>query len=409
MSQMIIFDDRAYPGCGPAVVDLSPIDDLRASFDIRTGMLTTRQRLARQWSEGVAALWTPPQLEVVTALSCSLPVNLLPSGDSFFCVNGRWVYPAVRFEVRRGQALVERESGHVVAAELSRADAAAFLQSGELPPHIERLEHEGRFLVRRPWEVLAALPQVLHVDLLEFEPRDGSAASDHVTTIGDGPFMIDPTARVMPQVILDAEHGPIVIDEFALVRPGATIIGPAYIGPHSQVLDRAVIKGNTSIGPWCKVAGEVGATIFQGYSNKAHDGHLGDSWIGQWVNLGAGTVNSNLLNTYGEVMVRQRVGGSMTRTGMQFLGAIIGDHAKFAIGTRLMTGSVIGTGAMIASTAPPPTCVAPFTWLRDDGARPYQIDKFIDVARTVMERRKIELTGAMELRLRALFSEVTAT
>jgi len=401
--------DHLVSGCGPAVADLSPVDDLRASFDIRTGMITTRERLARQWAQGVAALWTPPGLEAVTALSCDLPVNLLPPGESFFCVNGRWIYPVVRFEVRQGQALVEGESGHVVAAELSRDDAAVFLNSGELPASVERLEHDARFLVRRPWEVIAALPQVLQVDLLAHEPQDASLKPERITLIGDGPFMIDPTARIMPQAILDAEHGPIVIDAFALVRPGATIIGPAYIGPHSQVLDRAIIKANTSIGPWCKVNGEVGGTIFQGYANKGHDGHLGDSWVGQWVNLGAGTTNSNLLNTYGEVIVRQRVGGSNRRTGMQFLGAIIGDHVKTAIGTRLMTGSVIGTGAMIASTAPPPSCVAPFTWLTDEGARPYRIDKFIEVARTVMARRKVELSGAMELRLRALFSEATAT
>lgn len=405
---MIIFDDRAYPGCGPAAVDLSPMTDLRACFDIRSGMLTTRERLERQWQPGVAAVWVPKEIEAVTALSTDVAVNVLPQGDSFFCVNGRWVYPAVRFELKLGQALVEGESGHVVAAELNRAESETFLKTGELPASVERLEHEGRFLVRRPWEVLAALPQVLHTDLLAHEPQDGSQTPELVTLIGDGPFMIDPSARVMPGVILDAEHGPVVIDAFALVRPGATIIGPAYIGPHSQVLDRAIVKANTSIGPWCKVNGEVGATIFQGYTNKAHDGHLGDSWLGEWVNLGAGTTNSNLLNTYGEVFVRQRVGGSNRRTGMQFLGSIIGDHAKFAIGTRLMTGSVIGTGAMIASSTPPPTCVAPFTWLTDDGSRPYRIDKFIEVARTVMDRRRIELTGAMELRLRALFSEATA-
>lgn len=409
MSRMIIFDDRAYPGCGPAVVDLSPMSDLRACFDIRTGMLTTRQRLERQWEPGVAALWTPEELESVTAESCDLPVNLVPTGaDHFFCVNGRWVYPAVRFELRVGQALIEGESGHIVAAELTRADAESLLRTGELPASVERLEHDARFLVRRPWEVLAALPQVLHTDLLAHDPSENFGKPPGVTSIGEGPFMLHSTARVMPQVVLDAESGPIIIDEHALVRPGATIIGPAYVGQHSQVLDRAIVKANTSIGPWCKVNGEVGATIFQGYANKAHDGHLGDSWVGQWVNLGAGTTNSNLLNTYGEVFIRQHVGGSNRRTGMQFLGSIIGDHAKFAIGTRLMTGSVIGTGAMIAGTAPAPGCVAPFTWLTDDGSRPYRIDKFIEVARTVMARRQIELTGAMELRLRALFSEAIA-
>lgn len=409
MSRMIIFDDRAPAGCGAALVDLAPADDLRPVFDLRTGAGTTRQRLEREWPRGLAALWVPDELEAVAALSSDCAVNVFPPDDRFLCVNGRWTYPAVRFDLRPGQALIESESGHVVAAELSRDQAAAFLRGGELPAGVERLEHDGRFLLRRPWEIVAALPQILLVDLLAHDAPVVSAAPPGVTILGEGPVMIDPTARVMPQTILDAENGPIVIDAHALIRPGATIIGPAYVGEHSQVLDRALIKANTSIGPWCKVAGEVGSTIFQGYANKAHDGHLGDSWVGEWVNLGAGTVNSNLLNTYGEVLVRQRVGGSMNRTGMQFLGAIIGDHVKTAIGTRLMTGSVIGTGAMIASTAPPPACVAPFAWLTDGPSRGYRIDKFIEVARAVMARRHVELSGAMELRLRALYNEANAT
>lgn len=404
MSRMIIFDDRAYPGC-EASVDLAPADDLRPVFDIRTGAGTTRERLEREWPEGLAAVRVPDELEAIAAESSGCAVNVIPHGDRFFCVNGRWTYPAVQFELTSGAALVEAESGHVVAAHLDRNDALTFLSSGSLPAGVERHEANGRFLVRRPWEIIAALPRILHVDLLAHAAPVLSAAPPGVTILGEGPVKIHPTARVMPQTIFDAENGPIVIDAHALIRPGATIIGPAYVGEHSQVLDRALIKANTSIGPWCKVAGEVGATVFQGYANKAHDGHLGDSWIGQWVNLGAGTVNSNLLNTYGEVLVRQRVGGSMSRSGMQFLGAIIGDHVKTAIGTRLMTGSVIGTGAMIACTAPPPACVAPFAWFTDEGSRRYRIDKFIDVARTVMARRNVELTGALELRLRALFAE----
>ncbi len=405
MSGLVIFDDRDHVAAGEPVVDLSPLDDLRAVFDVRTGMLKTRQRLARQWPGGLAALWVPRELEAVAALAADTAVNLLPEGGRFLCVNGRWIYPAAQFDLPLDTALIEEESGHVVAVHLERDGALDFLGGGTLPPRVERHERAGRFLLRRPWEILAALPQVLHVDLLGHAGEVAKAAPPGVTILGEGPVMIDPTARVMPQTILDAENGPIVIDAHALVRPGATIIGPAYVGEHSQILDRALIKANTSIGPWCKVAGEVGATIFQGYANKAHDGHLGDSWIGQWVNLGAGTVNSNLLNTYGEVMVRQRVGGSMSRTGMQFLGSFIGDHVKTAIGTRLMTGSVIGTGAMIATTAPPPACVAPFAWLTDEGHRRYRIDKFIEVARAVMARRRVELTGAMELRLRALYDE----
>jgi len=200
--------------------------------------------------------------------------------------------------------------------------------------------------------------------------------------------------------MLDASNGPIIIDEGATVRLGAVIIGPAYIGPYSTILDQALIKANTAIGPSCKVAGELGGTIIQGHTNKAHDGHIGDSWIGEWVNLGAGTTNSNLLNTYGEVTAT--AGGHRHRTGLTFLGTIAGDHTKTAICTRLMTGTIIGTGAMIASSAPPPSEVMPFAWLTDAGTRTYRTQKFIDVMNTVMARRHVSPSDAYAARIREL-------
>jgi bifunctional N-acetylglucosamine-1-phosphate-uridyltransferase/glucosamine-1-phosphate-acetyltransferase GlmU-like protein len=155
------------------------------------------------------------------------------------------------------------------------------------------------------------------------------------------------------------------------------------------VLERATIRPNTVIGPYCKVAGEVSGVIFQGFSNKAHDGFLGDSWLGEWVNLGAGTTNSNLLNTYGEVIALGSPGGSYERTGEQFLGAIIGDHVKTAICTRIMTGAVIHTGAMLAQTAAVTGCVGPFAWCTDEGVKQYRPAKFIEVAKAAMARRGV--------------------
>jgi UDP-N-acetylglucosamine diphosphorylase/glucosamine-1-phosphate N-acetyltransferase len=207
-------------------------------------------------------------------------------------------------------------------------------------------------------------------------------------------------------VFLDATLGHIVIDDDAVVRPGAIICGPAYIGPHSHVLDRCLIKPNTVIGPHCKVAGEIGGTIFQGFANKAHDGHLGDSYIGEWANLGAGTTNSNLLNTYGEVIAKafgpDGKPGSNERTGEQFLGAIIGDHGKFAICTRIMTGAIVGTGTMWAATAPVTGTVPRFSWVTDAGVKPFAMAKFIEVARAVMGRRKVAMSAAYIARLTEL-------
>jgi UDP-N-acetylglucosamine diphosphorylase/glucosamine-1-phosphate N-acetyltransferase len=203
-------------------------------------------------------------------------------------------------------------------------------------------------------------------------------------------------------VVLDSEHGAIHVAEHAVVRPGAVLIGPCYVGPHSTVLERATIRPGTAIGPWCKVNGEVGGTIFQGYANKAHDGYLGDAYVGEWVNLGAGTTVSNLLNTYSEVIAKATPGGSNERTGETFLGPVIGDHVKTAICTRVMTGSILHTGSMFATTAAVSGCVGPFTWATDEGQRVYRLDKFLEVARAAMERRKVEPSEAYIAALAAL-------
>ena len=157
-----------------------------------------------------------------------------------------------------------------------------------------------------------------------------------------------------------------------------------------------------------RLGGEIGGTSIVGYSNKAHDGHLGDSIVGEWVNLGAGTDNSNLLNTYSEVPVRLEPDGPRERTGRIFFGSVIGDHVKCAIGTRLMTGTVLGTGAMVARSTPPPSTVRRFAWLTDDGERSYQIGKFVEVARTVMARRSLVPGPAYLERLGSLHAAATA-
>ncbi len=147
------------------------------------------------------------------------------------------------------------------------------------------------------------------------------------------------------------------------------------------------MKASTVVGPHCRIGGEIGGTIVQGHSNKSHDGHLGDSFVGEWVNIGAGSDNSNLLNTYGEVVARLEPDGGLLRTGRRFWGSVVGDHAKLAIGTRLMTGTTIGTGAMIAQSTPPPALVPRFAWATDAGTRTFRLDRFLETARAMMARR----------------------
>jgi UDP-N-acetylglucosamine diphosphorylase/glucosamine-1-phosphate N-acetyltransferase len=227
--------------------------------------------------------------------------------------------------------------------------------------------------------------------------HDNLSAVPGCTVIGSRPLTIDPAAKVYPGTIFDCEAGGIHIAAGAVIRPGCTLIGPVIISAGSTVLDRAIIKANTAIGPHCKVAGEVGGSIFQGCANKGHDGHLGDSFVGQWANLGAGTTNSNLLNTYGEVIMKVTPSSSNERTGQQFMGCIIGDHVKLAICTRIMTGSIVHTGAMWAAGQAVTGTIPAFAWVTDStppGSKFFRPDKFLDIARTVMARRKVEMGPA---------------
>ncbi|CAN5686952.1 putative sugar nucleotidyl transferase [soil metagenome] len=403
MPTLVLFDD----GGGA----LAPLTDLRPSFAVRTGALSSRERIERALGVKAAALWVPTRLQHMAVARAGADVVGVWPGQAAatLIVNGRCVLPPLEAlrALAKGEALIESESGATIAQVCD--DAAINDAPGAWPRAARRVEWTGRCLLHRPWHVKTFRDAALALDLGLLAQAIPTARPEGCIVIGPRGLHIAPSAKVYPGVVFDCEAGPIVIDEHATIRPACTIIGPAYIGKKSTVLDRALIKGQTAIGPECKVAGEIGGTIFQGFANKSHDGHLGDSWIGKWANLGAGTTNSNLLNTYGEVMMRCAPDRPMERTGEQFLGCIVGDHVKCAIATRIMTGTIIGTGAMIAQSAAVTGNVPAFAWRTDEtgggaaaenvpgspsAARTFRVDKFLAIARTVMARRKLEPSAA---------------
>lgn len=394
--------------------ELAPLTDLRASFDVRTGAFTLRERLSSasftpmgEDSTGVgpvASVYVPPshvplyREAMYNHREPSVLVNEIPAGTrSVVLINGRAPLAPVK-------DLAAMPVGHGLREALdssgSPASADSFIGAHVEPAMISRLVSgdlggltlaplDGRQLLSRPWHVRAFRDACLANDLAAVRTTMGVRLPFHATVI-TGRHEVLNFGTIEPGVILDCSHGDIVVMQGAVVRPGAILIGPCYVGPGSSVLERATIRPGTCIGPTCKVNGEVGGTIFQAYSNKAHDGYLGDSYVGEWVNLGAGTTNSNLLNTYGEIIAKATPEGKHERTGETFLGAIIGDHCKFAICSRILTGSVLHTGGMFATTAPVGGCVWGFAWATDEGTRPYRLDKFEGVMRTAMQRRKVE-------------------
>lgn len=391
-----LFDDGLAP--------LAPLTDLRSAFDVRTGVLTTLERMVRAGEFEPVGVFVPDAMAALNREKRSLPVNIVPDRSSpILAINGRWSLPregAIAALKEADSALVEESTGTILAA-LMRADLIPALMKGDTSAF--RLVKAGLLargeLLTRPWSVRSGRDAAVAFDLSMLV---AGAAGKSIAPVAN----VSAKAKVHPSAVLDAEGGHVLIGEQAVVRPGAVLIGPCSVGPGSTVLDRAVIRPNTVIGPMCKVAGEVSGVIFQGFANKAHDGFLGDSFVGDWANLGAGTTNSNLLNTYGEVVAMGVPGGSYERTGEQFLGAIIGDHVKTAICTRIMTGAVIHTGAMLAATEAVTGCVAPFAWRTDEGEKKYRLSKFVEVMKAAMGRRGVVAGAGYEARVAGLHGEV---
>lgn len=290
-----------------------------------------------------------------------------------------------------------RSDGQLCAVRLSRSVAAASLADGKLAleslAHGDAAELHGRW-VSAIWDFIAQLPTQLGEDIAVLAASVTPSAHPAVI-IGDHHVTIEQGATIEPYVVFDASAGPIMIRRGAVISAFTRLVGPCYIGSDSTIVGDRV--ANCSIGDRCKIRGEISSTIVLGHSNKGHTGFVGHSYLGRWVNLGAGTTTSNLKNTYGTVQLWTPAG--LAETGQQFLGTIFGDHAKTGIGTMLTTGAVLGAGANVYGSGSHPKHVVPFAWGAGEPYGEFQAEKFLDVAERVMKRRDVELTDGMRRHL----------
>ncbi len=400
MVHVAVFDD-GFEG-------LAPLTDLRPSFALRSGAMTTAERLADQVNRPVEAVIVPPALATLVDMRFEGAVNRLPEGQGpWLLLNGRWPTINEPLPSEINTALVDAD-GAIVAALLDESEARRFISARcELDDDeaVDVAPVASAGLLQRPWDLLRGLDERLRYDLPRLAGRLKPFAADahpQAAVIGDQGVAVADRVDVHPFVCLDATDGPIVLDEGAVIHPHSIVYGPCYIGRDSMLHARTDI-GNAAIGPRCKLGGEISGSIIDGFSNKAHAGYLGDSYLGEWVNLGAGTITSNLKNTYGPVRARHGCAGEPEDTGMQFLGAIIADHVKTAIGTRLSTGTCLATGAMIALSAFPPRYVDRFRFLTDRGESRYELDRFALVADRMMQRRGQRVTADLAHRFAQLY------
>ena len=214
--------------------------------------------------------------------------------------------------------------------------------------------------------------------------------------------MISETANIKEGVILDTSNGPIIINKGVNVNVGSLLQGPLFIDKNSYIALGAKIRPGTMIGQNCKVGGEVSNSIFYQNSNKVHDGFIGDSFIGEWVNIGAGTNNSNLKNNYSNIKFSFN-GKDSIDTGCQFLGAMIGDYTRIGISSMLTAGSYIGLGSNIFGSGFQDKYIPSFTWGQDGMKTDF--DKFVNTCKKMYSRRDKELSEIEIEFLRLLYNE----
>ena len=267
-------------------------------------------------------------------------------------------------------------------------------------PQAQAVEVEGMVL-RGVYDLVPALELLLKDDLLGLL-GDSDPVPRAAVVIGDPAWLSLHEAAVEPGVVFDTTGGPVVLESGVEVKTGTRLEGPLWAGANTRIVGGPI--RTSAIGPWCVVRGEMAATVLLGYANKSHDGFVGHSVVGRWANLGAGTITSNLKNTYGPV--RLDVAGATIETGHMFLGSLIGDHAKTAIGTLLRTGTVVGAGASVFDGVRAPKWVPPFSW-GGEGQERMQREGFLAIVERVLPRRNVTVDAAMRAYLERMYDWLT--
>lgn len=245
-------------------------------------------------------------------------------------------------------------------------------------------------LIIRPWDIWSKNASELNLDFDLLTKDRFSAPIDATNTVIGDKVFLEEGAKATAS-ILNATSGPIYLAKNAEIMEGCIVRGGLALGESSALKMGAKIYGATTLGPHCKVGGEVNNSVIIGYSNKGHDGFLGNSALGEWCNLGADTNNSNLKNNYDEVKAWSYVYGRFAKTGQQFCGLIMGDHSKSGINTMFNTGTVVGVSANVYGAGFPRNFIASFTWGGPQGTMEYRIDKALDTADRMMKRRGLEV------------------
>ncbi len=391
---------------------LYPLTLTRPAFDLRCGIFSLKEKIIRRFPQYSVHLLCRTYLEEIIRIeNPDRAINRLPGESTEYClfINGRVLVDSEllgKVDIENEVIYTHKETviaalvGHENQKRLKRNkhNIVDFSQLG----NIRKTEVEAN-LINYPWDLVNQNPKEIEYDFYCLNERGqiSGNVSKHAILLNRENISLGSGSDVKAGAVLDAEHGPICVGENVTIMSNAVIEGPAFIGDNSIIKIGAKVYQGTAIGKWCKVGGEIGKTILHSFSNKQHDGFLGHAYLGQWVNLGADTNNSDLKNNYGSVKVF--IDGEFVDSGSQFAGLFMGDHSKSGINAMFNTGTVAGPMSNVFGDGFPAKNIPAFAWGGSDGFLEHNLEKALETARIVMARREIEMTADYERMMRKVF------
>jgi UDP-N-acetylglucosamine diphosphorylase / glucose-1-phosphate thymidylyltransferase / UDP-N-acetylgalactosamine diphosphorylase / glucosamine-1-phosphate N-acetyltransferase / galactosamine-1-phosphate N-acetyltransferase len=414
MINICIFEDENFQ-------NLFPLTFIRPVYDLLLGADTLYNKIHRYFKHANISLNCRAYIKpIVKQAHPKIPINNLNKGLPCLFINGALV---VNDEIISEITSLDQEKNHLF---VYKGNVVAVFVQGEMLDYMQKVftsipKHKDIIQTLRPnaiskefknikminnlWDLIKYNSETLKFDF-KYKNNPGIIKGEihpYTAIYNEKNVYIGKGTVVEDFVVINANNGPVYIEEDAYIESGTRLEGPIYIGSNSKVFGGKI--KNTSIGNYCKVAGEVSDSIFSSYSNKAHSGFVGHSYVGSWVNLGASTTTSNLKNTYGEINLD--IAGEKIFTDQIFIGSFIGDHVKTGIGTKLNTGSVIGFGSNIYGLDLHQKYIPPFSWGQSQKYQLYDLDKFISTAEKAMSRRSIDLTKSEVDTITYLYSNFT--
>ena len=357
--------------------NLFPLTINHAAFEVRWGAFSMLDRICNSINKDDSII-----LVVRDELK-----EIISERYSDFSVNPDIIPPSVLLPAHFSTIKNGLNNGKRLSNDMSLKDFNLFK---------DKLHFEDLYL----WDFIFDTKDILlRNDTKFFDMKIGGDFHESCIFLNQKNIHISDSAKISAGVILDASEGPIIIDENAFVDIGVMIKGNTYIGKNSKINPGAKLNGEISIGPYCKIGGEVEATIFHGYSNKQHDGYIGHSYIGEWVNLGANTNNSDLKNNYGKI--KFDLGFKKIDTNEMFIGSMIGDFSKIGISTMLNTGTYIGMGANVFGSGFQDKLVQSFSWGKKEVT---DFKKFLSTLEVVKSRRDKNISEKEKNLLRTLYN-----